>query len=491
MSELSIALQPRRGRKRRYVLIGFVLGLPLTLFLIAFTVARTSGARSLSAAQAEADRLDPTWRLVDLEASRAPYPESGKNGLDQIILVDQALSEATMWPQWPFPQFEADTGYLAQVRSDMEQSLSGDRMKARLLNTEQERVLRAELKRVDRAIGLARRMPEFPYGRYPIKWTKDYIGTLIPHVQKARMIAQLMTYDALLRAHDNDVAGALHNAKARIAVDSVAKQIVERSLTCGQASEKELADLQHELELESQTPYFLIGARGDRATMDGLFENIQNGDITFMECFRYFVTGLSGDSMNPLEFLKSYASIRNERATQLRHKTAVVEAAKLPPEHVLSAIEKADQDYLPVKNSLVKLLSSANSKVAAADLRAKAILRTAFAALACERFRLARCRWPARLDELVPVYLTEVPLDPFDGKPLRLLRTGTVLIVYSVSVDGVDNGGTLLPNPTTPGSDVGFILHDVDKRRQPAPPFQLPPRNAEPEAAPAPDKDPG
>ena len=96
--------------------------------------------------------------------------------------------------------------------------------------------------------------------------------------------------------------------------------------------------------------------------------------------------------------------------------------------------------------------------------------------MALERFRQVKNRWPEKLDELVPDFLSAVPLDPFDGNPLRLVRKGPALIVYSVSADKQDNGGTFLVNPMQPGSDVGFVLHDLAHRRQPAKPFEFPPR---------------
>ena len=46
---------------------------------------------------------------------------------------------------------------------------------------------------------------------------------------------------------------------------------------------------------------------------------------------------------------------------------------------------------------------------------------------------------PDSLDELVPEYLTEIPLDDFDGKPMKYSKKNKV--VYAVGTDLVDNGG--------------------------------------------------
>ena len=45
--------------------------------------------------------------------------------------------------------------------------------------------------------------------------------------------------------------------------------------------------------------------------------------------------------------------------------------------------------------------------------------RAAIAALACRSYRDRHGDWPEKLDDLVPEFLDKVPLDPFDGKPLR------------------------------------------------------------------------
>ncbi len=51
---------------------------------------------------------------------------------------------------------------------------------------------------------------------------------------------------------------------------------------------------------------------------------------------------------------------------------------------------------------------------------------------------------PERLDELVPKYLPSVPLDDFDGEPLRYSREKRVL--YSIGEDLIDNGGASDPD---------------------------------------------
>ncbi len=67
--------------------------------------------------------------------------------------------------------------------------------------------------------------------------------------------------------------------------------------------------------------------------------------------------------------------------------------------------------------------------------------------IALELYRRASGGYPASLDVLVPDRLPAVPIDRFDGKPLKYrLRDGRP-VLYSVGLDGVDDGGMPPPDP--------------------------------------------
>ena len=71
----------------------------------------------------------------------------------------------------------------------------------------------------------------------------------------------------------------------------------------------------------------------------------------------------------------------------------------------------------------------------------RAGLANAQAAVAVERWRLAHPgRLPDALSELVPAYLTAVPLDPFDGQPVRYKKLPVGYVVYSVGTGWTDQG---------------------------------------------------
>lgn len=66
-------------------------------------------------------------------------------------------------------------------------------------------------------------------------------------------------------------------------------------------------------------------------------------------------------------------------------------------------------------------------------MRIIAYLRCAKTACAVERFRLKHGKLPEKLEKLVPEFLAEIPIDPFDGKNLRYFR-GDFDVEYEIPI---------------------------------------------------------
>lgn len=80
-------------------------------------------------------------------------------------------------------------------------------------------------------------------------------------------------------------------------------------------------------------------------------------------------------------------------------------------------------------------------KYAQAVARLDAITDISQVILAIEKYRRARGRIPDRLAELVPTYVDPIPVDSFDGEPLRYVPGDTVYTLYSVGENRKDDGG--------------------------------------------------
>jgi hypothetical protein len=175
---------------------------------------------------------------------------------------------------------------------------------------------------------------------------------------------------------------------------------------------------------------------------------------------------------------------RRAHALILRLLNECVRASQLPLEEQAAVMEnvrdKVFEEKRPPSGIVTRYLMPAMPQISWACRRGAGNLRCAFVAVALERYRRDHGGWPDKLDELVPNYLLVVPKDPQDGKPLRYKHRPDGVIVYWLGSDGTDDGGKLdRLKWLAKGTDEGFQLWDVTRRRQPAREL-LPPPRAEP-----------
>jgi hypothetical protein len=255
----------------------------------------------------------------------------------------------------------------------------------------------------------------------------------------------LLDYDALLHAYDDDLAGALHNVKAiiyvgrcvadnqtfdtqriRIACDKLATRVLERSLSYGCAGDQTLFDIQKELEKEAQTPFFLAGLRALRANIDFVLEKVGKGETKYDDLARFMPGSVPHNLRNEpslntiiskIDDLRVYMYLSSLHAQLLHHMNKLVEFAKLPTWLMMAPLKASDQALILNIPAWFPLCSFSGVD-ALFDIHIKAELRTAYTALAMERFHIAKGHWPDKIDELVPQFLSEMPLDPYDGAPL-------------------------------------------------------------------------
>jgi hypothetical protein len=479
----------RRFRRKHAVLIALIF-ISLGLACVYAYHSHSSQVR-LHEALGETDHLDPNWRMPDLEAHRREVSDA-ENGMVQAMAALRLLP--TPWPNWDRGQV-GETAEAEQARHALASSFM-DLQPPAQLGDAQVKALRAELKRAGKAVVEARKLIDLPYGIQHVNWTRDFYSTLLPNTQRVRELANLLAYDILLQANDVDFAQALRSARAmlntaralgdepslisqlvRSAVDDLAWSRVERVLAQGIPSPADLLAAQRGVEQEAEEPILYYGMRGERAMVDGFLENVQKGEVSFRELGNFMAIsrtmGAGGQGLavqERLQALRVMLTIRAQRAEALHYMNQLVEAAKLPPEQQLSKLhemESMNPKKLPL---MIRLLGPPGFKLAQKANRIRAQLRCTAVALAAERYRQAGGRWPQTLGELVPEYIAGVPLDPFNGQPLKLGKHDQGIVIYSVGLDGVDNGGAI--NAQNPGSDLGFRLWNVSHRRQPARPLK-------------------
>jgi hypothetical protein len=479
---------PRRRWRRlwRYAALSLltIIGVPLGWYFYQ----RHAADRELQEAIAEVDRTHPGWRLQELLDARPPIAAE-KNSANVVIAAQKLLPK-----DWPFKALDEIAGVPPPVR----------------LRPDQEAAVREELKALAPALVEARKLADYSRGRYTITYAPDWLSTLVPDLQNVREIGSLLRLDVRLSLQDGEQGRAWRSCHAllnagrsigdepsligpliRIAIDSSTVHDVERSLGQGEVDAPALGAMQKVLEEECAEDLVVIGLRGERAGTDHMLTNIETGRISLLATLEN--PGRPGTKSAPgfwdglNEFL-AVPMVKRSHAWLLRYHTKVIEACQLPGMERYHAFgnledEVREQNIRQDKSLIMAaLLFPAILKVPGQERRGDTLLHCAVAGLAAERFRVKHKRWPESLDELVKAgLLKEVPIDLFDGQPVRLRRTKDGIVVHSVArwigstVESLDYQGDALDNLQDFDEKqvrIEFRLWDPDHRRQPP----LPPR---------------
>jgi hypothetical protein len=439
--------------------------------------ARSRARNILDDEIAELDRTEPRWRLEDVEANRSQIP--GKQNSAPVTVAVFSLLPKNWNPA---------------VRDELEKlppplDLSAERV-AKLI---------AELNGVEPALRKARELKDMPIGRHKIQYAPDWIGTLIPDQQNVRESAKLLDLDVCRAALGKEMSQAWESNRAllncgrslgdepllissliRLAIDAMAVNSLERTLALAEFPLDHLQERQKALEEESSAPLFMTGIRGERAGCDFLLTNIETGKIRLLRTLnnvgRRNKTQESDWWDDVSEFF-AYSMVLNSHATILRFETAMIGACELPPGQRLNALLRIEasikSEIAPGDRSqiMARLLLPAVVRVAEAEARVQSHLACGVAGLAAERYRLLHGRWPNSLDELAQAgNLKSIPLDHFDGNPLRFRRTADGIVIYSIGRQGSYDGKALddLASFDPEAQRTEFRLWDLDQRRQPA-----------------------
>jgi hypothetical protein len=252
----------------------------------------------------------------------------------------------------------------------------------------------------------------------------------------------------------------------RVAGVTIASKTAERLLAQTEPSSDDLRRLQEIVEKEDANPYWAITFRGERGLENATVEALESGTMTLSE--------LSDSRPDLWDHVFGFAIqeyIRGLHPQLFVYSERVESAAELPPRLRKSAMEQIDRDIRRAGFNPVTLFLAAYPKLDDAFSRAHGALRCMAAALASERYRRLHGDWPQSLEQLAPDFLTDAPTDPYTGDPLLYHRLPDGVVIYSVGSDGEDNGGHIdWDHPKMPGTDIGFRLWDVAKRRQPPKP---------------------
>jgi hypothetical protein len=492
---------PRRRSRR--LLFGAFVG--LVIVIIAGAFAWYQGKKHLADAISEADRLDPGWRLGEFGPKQPDSSLIVDADFQTVTTVADSLFELT-WPQWPFPSLESDPDYLALVRHAMTLSLLPERGEigqvedgpyttarnatrlTRLLNEDQVSALRSQLNIIANQLQLIRKQTELPAELLGTGPSPGRLGSIVRAIDALK-------YDALLRAHDGDLEGAMRNVRSMLHISKWpgldgpvdpgrAFQMItddalitlERVLGLGVQKEMDLCQLQIILTHHEKISPLTFWLRIERAKLDRRYEAIQTGKLSFASFRKEEYSRWRRRYSAPFAesfILYSYLSAGSHRGKDLHFMNEAVELSKLPADQQL----KASQDLcVRFPESPACRILARSTNIVGACLHHFIMLRCAIAALAAERFRLAKGRWPVSWSEMIPKYLGAAPLDPFDGAPLGLSVGEGMFVAFASGELAYQKANGQPIAPESDPRDLGFRIYEPDQRRQPARPFVFPVR---------------
>jgi hypothetical protein len=488
-----VAIQVPRPRRRRWLRrIVVILLLALIGLGVRSYYSHRKTVTGLEAALAELDREEPGWRLKDIEAARAVVPDS-ENGALCVAETSKLLP-----PKWPSEELDRQFSDVPPPEQ---------------LGPADYADLCKELDALRPAMEEAHKLAMRPNGRYKVTYLRNTFNTLLKDQAELRRVAKLLTYDALRQAQAGDLKAALASCRAtlnagrsvgdepfmvslilRTACVSAACQTAERVLAQGEPAPDDLLALQRLLRHEAAHPALWIATRGERALMQEMFDALECGDVRMSQLAEHDHTPPSWQERYFGWHLQDH--FRSEHPVYLSMMTRRVAEVQLPP-HEQGPTEQAfaaEAPALPKEAVLTRLFLPAVEKVGSVERRRLANVHCLGVAVAAECYRREHGAWPESLEKLVPSQLAEVPLDPYDGEPLRYRRLADGVVVYCVGDDGADDDGTLdrvsgtlhRANPTQSGTDLGTRLWDVKHRRQLPRPKEKPPEEPDAPGGPPP-----
>lgn len=208
----------------------------------------------------------------------------------------------------------------------------------------------------------------------------------------------------------------------------------------------------------------LLLAEGRVAVFDGRYDDACDSYLTLAR-----IGGIMGRGGVVIDWLISRVVLREgltavprvagrlSRGCLDRARTvAATLEGELEPLDEVRTRERVFQERLSATERIRFLRSPIFSNLDQSEHWHRAILRLLAVDLAIRCYQRDRGRFAERLEDLVPEYLPELPLDPFTNRPFIFIPETNKFRLYSTGPDAVDNGGIQkkLNEMPPPGEDL-------------------------------------
>lgn len=471
-------------RKRRFKILLFILLTPVVLLCVFLLFERIRGQISLARYKRELIAKGEKLTFAELIP---PLPE-GENGAPEVQAAIKRLHKGAVLPDNPPPVMKvtpaghAVVGFREDVWVYDKVTNNWDQLAAELKTND---IILAKIRaglashilinQIDYFGGPKMLLPHLPAAKSLSFWfgasaqyglregkRQEASDNLVAQVQLPRLLAE-----------DRIVISEL----VRIAVAAIARTTTWEAMQADGWTDGQLVQLQ----AAWQSNEFVTGmARtliGERAFGEAAFGPLRGSNeaavetLFWQEEIPFFVYGESSERpwWRKIVSKEMYCRIWRfawshqdeqhylkgmQRLIEISRATARVE----PHTNTSLALERFDSDFWPETlygKLRFQMSSHALASIAKAlqrAMRAETERSVCVCAIALKRYSLRYGKFPDTLDALVPEFLSSVPIDYMDGKPLRYrLNADGSFTLYSVGEDGKDDGGdtALLPDRTS------------------------------------------
>ena len=330
-------------------------------------------------------------------------------------------------------------------------------------NSEWEPYLEKHLEANAAEIAYVKEQAALGTGGFEVDWTQG-INAFLPHLSKIREAARTLSLEAVLRAKRGDVAGAYEDVRlmfrlrrlcadeptliarlVSIALDSIAISALHGTLeearldrASAQALAAELEDYERR---NSMTSVFI----GETAMGLETLEKAKRDPSIF-----FTLAAMGGPNSPPPApnriAMKALRLVWNASADEREYLRVMRRFRELSrrefPERKVDPFAALPQGLLDkLRAPFTHMMTPALGRVLDQEVQINAKIAMARAAIGLELYRAEKGAYPETLDALVPGYLPAVPTDPFDLKPVRYVPSGDSFTIYTVGLDGQDQGG--------------------------------------------------
>jgi hypothetical protein len=306
----------------------------------------------------------------------------------------------------------------------------------------------------------------------------DGFDMLLPELDRMRYGAGLLVLEALVKAHDGNSRAALldlalvfrmarHLNDPTLITFMVSRAIerdgtraLEEVLARGAIRAEDLAGLLGEPVRHSRRELLRI-LRMEEAAASSLFAALGEASSTPRWLAEHAGEPTLSNRIGMWVLNSSFYRVfflSDDLAAYRRAMRRFQEAAAHPYPQALRELDRVEKAFLVHQGGIItRLVMPTVMRCTRLAAMADSYHELRRLALAVTAYRLKTGKFPQRIDQLVPDHLAQVPLDPFDGQPLRLKHDGKDLLMYSIGPDLRDDGGAAL-DPKSREGDLVFRL---------------------------------